>query len=70
MTQKQHSRRDFVKQISMSLTALSFPLSTLAQYGSRNDTFHNYEEALKKPLEVKKLVFQFRYPAFGKIRNT
>lgn len=59
MNQKQHSRRDFVKQISMSLTALSFPLSTLAQYDNRNNTFHNYEEALKKPLEVKKLVFSF-----------
>lgn len=60
MTQKQHSRRDFVRQISMSLTALSFPISTLALYDSLDETFYNYEEALKKPLEVKILAFLFK----------
>ncbi|SFP01364.1 Leucine rich repeat-containing protein [Chitinophaga sp. YR627] len=43
----------------MSLTALSFPLTTLAKYGGLDTTIYNYEEALKRPLEVKKLAFSF-----------
>lgn len=43
----------------MGFTALSLPLSTLAKYGGLDTTFYNYEEALKKPLEVKKLAFSF-----------
>lgn len=54
-----NTRRKFVKQISLGLAAVSLPSSllALADYGSIDDTFYNYEEALKKPLAVKRLAF-------------
>lgn len=61
MTQKQQARRKFVKQIGIGFAALALPspLTTFAKHTMIDDTFYNYEEALKNPLQVKSLAFSF-----------
>lgn len=61
MTKKKQTRREFLSQSGAGLIifSLPFPLTAFANFNKMNDTFHNYEEALKKPLEVKVLSFSF-----------
>ena len=61
MTQKQQARRQFVKQIGLGFTALALPSSLIAfaKTTMMDDTFYNYEEALKTPLQVRSLAFSF-----------
>jgi Leucine-rich repeat (LRR) protein len=61
MTLRQQARRQFVKQIGIGFAALALPspLAAFARTTMIDDTFYNYEEALKTPLKVKSLAFSF-----------
>lgn len=56
MVKSQNSRREFLRKSGLFLT---FPFESIIKFNEMTDTFHNYEEALKNPLEVKILSFSF-----------